>query len=160
MATNKTASEIIENPLACPFCDADSVHVDVGGSGDCFCCKCQRSWALERRLVGYSFTDEEGDYHEVTEEPGDRISSLEERVRILREALTSIRDGSGPLGRWLDSENDTAIEEEGNDGSDEENVPENPNAVWEPYTEEEQRLWLDSVVAIADRALEATKEGA
>ncbi len=85
---------------------------------------------------------------------------LAEQVKLLREALTSIRDGSGPLGRWLDSENGTAIEEEGNDGSDEESVPENPNAVWEPYTEEEQRLWLDSVVAIADRALEATKEEA
>ena len=85
---------------------------------------------------------------------------MKKQVKLLREALTSIRDGSGPLGRWLDSENGTAIEEEGNDGSDEESVPENPNAVWEPYTEEEQRLWLDSVVAIADRAIEATKEEA
>lgn len=28
------------------------------------------------------------------------------------------------------------------------------------YAKKEQRLWLDSVVAIADRALEATKEEA
>lgn len=35
-------------------------------------------------------TDEEGEYHEVTEEPGDRIAALEEQVKLLREALEKI----------------------------------------------------------------------
>ena len=123
------------------------------------------AWTVSRTANGISVIDENGlpVCTRVGLDDANLIASaprVAEQVKLLREALTSIRDGSGPLGRWLDSENGTAIEEEGNDGSDEESVPENPNAVWEPYTEEEQRLWLDSVVAIADRALEATKEEA
>lgn len=90
MAQQKTASEMMESPDVCPFCEADEMDVDVDNDGEGYCCECQRTWKVERRLVGYSYTDKDGEYHEVTEEPGDRIAALEEQVRILREALGEI----------------------------------------------------------------------
>jgi hypothetical protein len=89
-ALHMTAKEAMESPDTCPFCEADAMDVDVNNDDEGYCCKCNRSWKIERRFVGYSYTDEEGEYHEVTEEQGDRIATLEEQVRILREALESV----------------------------------------------------------------------
>lgn len=85
-ALHMTAKEAMESPDTCPFCEADAMDVDVNNDDEGYCCKCNRSWKIERRFVGYSYTDEEGEYHEVTEEPGDRIATLEEQVKLLREA--------------------------------------------------------------------------
>ena len=86
------------------------------------------AWTVSRTANGINVIDENGLQvcTRVGLDDANLIASaprLQEQVKLLREALTSIRDGSGPLGRWLDSENGTAIEEEGNDGSDEESVP-------------------------------------
>ena len=89
-ALHMTAKEAMESPDTCPFCEADAMDVDVDNDDEGYCCKCNRSWKIERRFVGYSYTDEEGEYHEVTEEQGDRIATLEEQVRTLREALAAI----------------------------------------------------------------------
>lgn len=90
-----TAKEHMEDPDACPFCDADQMDVDVDNDGDGHCCKCQRSWKVERRYIGYSYVDEEGDRHEIVEEPRDRIATLQEQVRILREATEVLIDWMG-----------------------------------------------------------------
>lgn len=87
-----TAKEAMESPDTCPFCEADAMDVDVDNDDEGYCYKCNRSWKIERRFVGYSYTDEEGEYHEVTEEPGDRIATLEEQVKLLRESLAGLCD--------------------------------------------------------------------
>lgn len=91
-ALRMTAQEAMESPDTCPFCHADPMDVEIDNDGEGYCCKCERVWKIERRFVGYSYTDEEGEYHEVTEEPGDRIATLEERVRTLREAAAKVLD--------------------------------------------------------------------
>lgn len=91
-ALHMTAKEAMESPDTCPFCEADAMDVDVNNDDEGYCCKCNRSWKIERRFVGYSYTDEEGEYHEVTEEPGDRIATLEEQVKLLREAAAKVLD--------------------------------------------------------------------
>ena len=79
--------------------------------------------------------------------PLDSVTKLRAQVATMREALTRIREGSAHTGRWLDG-NGTECKED------------DPNAEWEPYTADEQRTWLATVVETAETALEATKEGA
>jgi hypothetical protein len=86
MADHKTAKESMESPDSCPFCHYEDADIDNDDNG--YCPECKGEWKVERRYVGYSYVDDE--YHECIEEPGGRISSLEEQVRILREALAAI----------------------------------------------------------------------
>lgn len=77
------------------------------------------------------------------------VTCLQARIQALEDILSAIAIGSAPHGRWLDVRS-TAI-----DGfNDEETPPPDPNAHWEEYSPEEQRMWLDTVVELCRTALE------
>lgn len=77
----------------------------------------------------------------------DEVTKLRAQVATLREAMTSIYEGSKNNGRWLDG-NGTECNEE------------DPGAGWVFYSPEEERVWMESICDQAFDALEATKEGA
>ena len=77
------------------------------------------------------------------------VDELRARIQALEAILSAIAVGSAPRGRWLDVRS-TAI-----DGfNDEEIPPPDPNAHWEEYSPEEQRIWLDTVTELCRTALE------
>ncbi len=77
------------------------------------------------------------------------VDELQARIQALEDILSAIAIGSAPRGRWLDVRS-TAI-----DGfNDEEIPPPDPNAYWEEYSPEEQRIWLDTVTELCRTALE------
>ena len=77
------------------------------------------------------------------------VTGLQARIQALEDILSAIAIGSAPRGRWLDVRS-TAI-----DGfNDEEIPPPDPNAYWEEYSPEEQRIWLDTVTELCRTALE------
>ena len=77
------------------------------------------------------------------------VTGLRARIQALEDILSAIAIGSAPRGRWLDVRS-TAI-----DGfNDEEIPPLDPNAYWEEYSPEEQRIWLDTVAELCRTALE------
>lgn len=51
-----TAKEAMEYAGMCPFCHHS--EVDEDGDGECTCEACGKGWKVERRIVGYSWTDE------------------------------------------------------------------------------------------------------
>lgn len=70
------------------------------------------------------------------------------RIKILRDALKIIAGGAH-TGRWLDKTTMEMV-----DGAEGDDVP---GAEWEPYTEQEQTVWIDATGRIARRALEKAK---
>jgi hypothetical protein len=88
------AKEYIEKGgNSCPFCgstaiDGNGVEIEKGKAFQpCSCNRCGKEWTDIYILVGFSHPNQKDGYDEVLEDPKDRISSLEERVRLLREAL-------------------------------------------------------------------------
>lgn len=80
---------------------------------------------------------------------GDLRKSHNLLVNQIHALLTEFRDACMPKGRWLD-EHGTAI-----DGFvDEMEEPPNPNAFWEPYSEEEQSRQLEDIADKCDAILE------
>jgi hypothetical protein len=80
---------------------------------------------------------------------GDLRKSHNLLVNQIHALLTKFRDACAPKGRWI-GEDDTAI-----DGfNDEEIAPDEPNAFWEPYSEEEQSRQLQDIADKCDAIME------
>lgn len=105
------AKEYIEKGAgSCPSCGSTSIDgdgVEVEGARafqSCACHECEKEWTDIYSLVGFSHGD---DGEEVIEDPKSRISSLEERVHILREAAKDVidawhgRDLAGAVGKLV-----------------------------------------------------------
>ena len=68
------------------------------------------------------------------------IEALQIRVARYEQALRTIAAGSGPTVRWLDANGHETAEDD-------------PEAIWEEYTEEENASWLETVTRLAEEAL-------
>lgn len=89
-----------------------------------------------------------------------RIARLEAEKAALIQTLENISEGSRPTGRWLapdgsalddqNDEDDPPLDDDGNP---------DPECEWEPYSESEQRDWLESVADMADAAIAVAKGG-
>ena len=82
---------------------------------------------------------------------------LKGQIKNLREVLTSINRGASVTGRWI--VDGDCVSAEGHDEHEEDFPPDDPNAVWEEYTHEEQNTQLETIARQAEEVLEATKEG-